>query len=279
MWRYLKAAFLVGVDVPSLGRIPVNAMAAAGLFILGFGHPGFWFLGLAAEAALVTGLAFNKRFQNVVDAEDRQVSDGDSQAKRSALIQTLPNEDKRRLADLDRKCNKVLEVYRNAQADDFLIDTNRGALDNLRWVYLKLLIARYHLLTAGTDDTPQSLVKKIKSLQEELQSSEESAALRQSKTATLDILKRRLANIQRRESSLEEVESDLTRVESQVDLILDNAAMQGKPETISTDLELSSDLVSGGIFGDSESAVADLDRDYSSAGKKSVATRSGMRES
>jgi len=279
VWRYLKAAFLVGVDVPSLGRIPVNAMAAAGLFILGFGHPGFWFLGLAAEAALVTGLAFNKRFQNVVDAEDRQVSDGDSQAKRSALIQTLPNEDKRRLADLDRKCNKVLEVYRNAQADDFLIDTNRGALDNLRWVYLKLLIARYHLLTAGTDDTPQSLVKKIKSLQEELQSSEESAALRQSKTATLDILKRRLANIQRRESSLEEVESDLTRVESQVDLILDNAAMQGKPETISTDLELSSDLVSGGIFGDSESAVADLDRDYSSAGKKSVATRSGMRES
>ena len=57
------------------------------------------------------------------------------------------------------------------------------------------------------------------------------------------------------------MESDLTRVESQVDLILDNAAMQGKPQTISTDLELASDLVSGGMFGDAESAVADLDRD------------------
>jgi hypothetical protein len=85
----------------------------------------------------------------------------------------------------------------------------------------------------------------------------------------LDILKRRFANVQRREQSLEEVESDLTRVESQVDLILDNAAMQGKPQTISTDLELASDLVSGGMFGDAESTVADLDRDY---GKPHTAT-------
>ena len=262
MWRYLKAAFLVGMDVPALGRVPVNVLAAAGFLILGFGHPGFWFLGLAAEAAIVPALAFNKRFQKVVDAEDRQISSDDSEAKRESLIQTLPADYKKRLADLQRKCGKVLEVYRNAQAEDFLIDTNREALENLKWVYLKLLIARYHLLTAGTDDTPDSLIKKINSLQEELGDTSETPALRQSKAATLDILKRRLANIERREQSLEEVESDLTRVESQVDLILDNAAMQGKPQTISTDLELASDLVSGGMFGDAESAVADLDRDF-----------------
>lgn len=262
MWRYLKAAFLVGVDVPALGRVPLNALAAAGFLILGFGHPGFWFLGLAAEAAIVPTLAFNKRFQKVVDAEDRQLSSGDSQSKRYSLVKLLPADYQSRLAVLEVRCDKVLEVYRNAQAEEFVIDTNRDALENLKWVYLKLLIARYHLLTAGTEDTPGSLEKKIASLEGELQNARESPALRQSKAATLDILKRRLANIQRREQSLEEVESDLTRVESQVDLILDNAAMQGKPQTISTDIELASDLVSGGIFGDAESAVADLDRDY-----------------
>jgi hypothetical protein len=262
VWRYLKAAFLAGVEVPALGRIPLNALAAAGFFILGFGHPGFWFLGLAAEAALVPALAFNKRFQNVVDAQDREISDDDSQAKRASLVQLLPADYKKRLADLVRKCDKVIEVYRNAQAEEFLIDTNRGALENLKWVYLKLLIARFHLLTAGTDDTPESLAKKIDSLQKDLQNAQETPALRQSRAATLDILKRRLLNIERREQSLEEVESDLTRVESQVDLILDNAAMQGKPQTISTDIELASDLVSGGMFGDVESTVADLDRDY-----------------
>ncbi len=262
MWRYLKAAFFVGVELPALGRVPVNALAAAGFLILGFGHPGFWFLGLAAEAAIVPALAFNKRFQKVVDAEDKQLSSGDSQSKRVSLVKLLPGDYQARLTTLERRCDKVLEVYRNAQAEEFLIDTNRDALENLKWVYLKLLIARYHLLTAGTDDTPESLEKKIKSLEGDLQDGSETPALRQSRAATLDILKRRLANIQRREQSLEEVESDLTRVESQVDLILDNAAMQGKPQTISTDIELASDLVSGGMFGDAESAVADLDRDY-----------------
>ena len=263
MWRYLKAAFFVGVDLPALGRVPVNALAAAGFFILGFGHPGFWFLGLAAEAAIIPSLAFNKRFQKVVDAEDKQLSSGDSQSKRYSLVKQLPADYQSRLAVLEVRCDKVLEVYRNAQAEEFVIDTNRDALENLKWVYLKLLIARYHLLTAGTEDTPESLEKKIKSLEGELQNASESPALRQSRAATLDILKRRLVNIQRREQSLEEVESDLTRVESQVDLILDNAAMQGKPQTISTDIELASDLVSGGMFGDAESAVADLDRSYS----------------
>ena len=262
MWRYLKAAFFVGVNVPALGRVPVNALLAAGFFILGFGHPGFWFLGLAAEAAIVPSLAFHKRFQNVVDAETRELSSNDSQAKRNSLVETLPTDYRKRLADLDRRCGKVLEVYRDAQAEEFLIDTNRDALENLKWVYLKLLVARYHLLTAGTDDTPDSLAKKIDVLQTEMRDGQESRALRQSQAATIDILKRRLANIQRREQSLEEVESDLTRVESQVDLILDNAAMQGKPQTISSDIELASDLVTGGMFGDSESAVADLDRDY-----------------
>jgi len=263
VWRYLKAAFLVGVDIPALGRLPINALAASAFFILGFGHPGFWLLGLAAEAAVVPALAFNKRFQNLVDAEERQISSGDSQAKRSSLVQLLPAEYKRRLVDLERKCDKVLEVYRNAQAEEYLIDTNRDALENLKWVYLKLLIARYHLLTAGTEDTPEALSKKIEALQSNLNNSQDTPALRQSRAATLDILKRRLANVQRREQSIEEVESDLTRVESQVDLILDNAAMQGKPQTIGTDLELASDLVSGGLFGEAESAVADLDRDYS----------------
>jgi hypothetical protein len=263
VWRYLKAAFLVGADVPALGRVPVNVLASAGFFILGFGHPGFWLLGLAAEATLLPSLAFSKRFQNYVDATERLMTTGDSQVKRTALVQTLPPEDRKRIETLDRRCAKVLDVYRNAQAEEFLVATNREALDNLKWVYTKLLIARFHLLTAGTEDTAESLERKILSLEKDLQDSQESPALRQSKTATLDILKRRLANIERREQSLEEVESDLTRVESQVDLILDNAAMQGKPQTISTDLQLASDLVGGGLFGEAETAVADLDRDYS----------------
>ena len=148
-------------------------------------------------------------------------------------------------------------------------------MGNLKWVYIKLLIARFHLLTAGTDDSGESLQRKIVLLEKDLQDSQETPALRQSKAATLDILKRRLANVERREQSLEEVECDLTRVESQVDLILDNAAMQGKPQTIATDLQLAGDLVGGGLFGEAETAVADLDRDYSQPRHSAKTTVSG----
>src|SRR5499433_3698537 len=151
-----------------MGRLPVNALAAAGFLILGFGHPGFWFLGLAAEAAIIPSLAFNKRFQKVVDAEDKQLSSGDSQSKRYSLVKQLPADYQSRLAVLEVRCDKVLEVYRNAQAEEFVIDTNRDALENLKWVYLKLLIACYHLLTAGTDDTKEALAKKILALQQDL---------------------------------------------------------------------------------------------------------------
>jgi len=274
--RYLKAAFLVGADVPLLGRVPVNALLTAAFGILGFGHPAFWLLGLAAEATILPTLAFNKRFQNYVDAAAQADSDGDADAKRKALIDGLPADYRKRLGDLEKKCEKILDVYRSSQAEGFVIDTNREALSNLKWVYLKLLIARFHLLTAGTEDTPQSLADKIATLQRGLENAGENAALRQSKAATLEILKRRQASLERREQSLQEVESDLTRVESQVDLLLDNAAMQGKPQTISSDLELASDLVSGGIFGDAESAVADLDRDF---GSTRTPGRSTARES
>ena len=265
MLRYLKAAFLVGVDVPALGHLPVNALLTGAFVILGFGHPAFWLLGLAAEGTILPTLAFNKRFQNLVDASARADSDGDTHAKRKALVDNLPADYRKRLADIEKKCEKILDVYRTSQAEEFIIDTNRDALENLKWVYLKLLIARFHLLTTGTEDTPQSLANKIQALQHDLEHSSDNPALRQSKSATLDILRRRQVSLQRREQSIEEVESDLTRVESQVDLLLDNAAMQGKPQTISSDLGLASDLVSGGIFGDAESAVVDLDRDYDQA--------------
>jgi len=69
---------------------------------------------------------------------------------------------------------------------------------------------------------------------------------------------------ERREQTLEEIDSDLARIEAQVDLILENATMSTKPQTISTDIELASDLLGAGVFGADESAISELDRKFSS---------------
>ena len=262
MWRYLKSAFLVSVDVPGLGRVPVNALGAAAFAILGFAQPAFWFVGMAIEAAIVPALAFNPRFQKVVQAESVQSSDADTAQKRRALVNMLEPSAKQRLSSLIDKCNQVLDVYRSQQAENYILDSNSQALSSLQWVYLKLLIARHHLQSPVNNETEQSLDKKIQELDADLKDGEETESLRQSKTATLGILKKRLLNVRRKKQTLEEIESDLTRIDNQVDLILENATMQGKPQTISADIELASDLLGGSVFGEDESAISDLEQTY-----------------
>ena len=270
MWRYLKSAFMVSVDVPALGRVPVNVLLASAFVILGFAQPAFWFLGGAVEATLVTALAFNPRFQKYVEAQHLQIAKDDAGSKRQALVQLLSPEARKRLSLLATKCNNVLDVYRTQQAEDYIIDSNREALDSLQWVYLKLLVAQYHLLSPANNETEKTLDQKIRGIEADLNDPSETESLRQSKAATLAILKKRLVNVRRKEQSLEEIDSDLTRIEAQVDLILENATMQGKPQTISTDIELASDLLGGGVFGEDESAIADLDEKY---GKTKVTTK------
>jgi hypothetical protein len=262
VWRYLKSAFLVSVDVPSLGRVPVNVLGAVAFGILGFAQPAFWLVGLALEAAVVPALAFNPRFQKIVEARALETSQGDADQKRAALVKLLEAAAQERLWALAKKCNQVLDVYRSQQAEDYVVDSNDQALKNLEWVYLKLLVARHHLLTPSSE-TEQSLEKKIEGLENDLHGGEETESLRQSKTATLNILKRRLATMRKKQQTLEEIESDLTRIDNQVDLILENATVQGKPQTISADIELSSDLLGGSLFGDDETAIQELERTYS----------------
>lgn len=272
MWRYLKSAFLVSVDVPGLGRIPVNVLGAAAFGILGFAQPAFWLLGLAVEATVLPSLAFNPRFQKIVEAQSLQLTQGDATQKRLALIKVLEPSARQRLFALIDRCNQILEVYRSQQAEEYVLDSNNQALQSLQWVYLKLLVARHHLQNPVNSDTELSLNKKIDEIHADLCGGEETETLRQSKTATLAILKKRLANILRKSQTLEEIESDLTRIDNQIDLILENATMQGKPQTISADIELASDLLGGAVFGEDESAVSDLEQTY--GGVKTNAPRS-----
>jgi hypothetical protein len=263
VWRYLKSAFFVSVDVPGLGRVPINALGTAAFAIFGFVQPALWFVGLAVEAAVLPSLVFSPRFQKIVQARDLEVSEGSSEEKRAALVKLLEGSAQQRLWAIAKKCNQVLDVYRSQQAEDYIIDSNEHALKNLEWVYLKLLVARHHLQSPTNGETEQTLEKKVQALDQDLRDGgEESESLRQSKLATLNILKKRLATMARRKQTLEEIESDLTRIDNQVDLILENATVQGKPQTIATDIELASDLIGGSIFGDDESAISALDQTY-----------------
>lgn len=249
------------MPVPALGAVPVNFLAVIAFAILGFREPALWLLGTGLETLFLYVLATNARFQKVVEAQHVLVSEEDAERKQQDLIRTLPPELKRRLDRLSGRCAQAARVLRDQQGDDFTFEANQDALKRLEWVYLKLLVARNNLVNTAAADTEDDLSRSVAELEAEVKQSE-SEALRRSKSATLAILKERLANIHRRAESLEEIDSDLMRIEAQVELMIENATIQGKPQTISTDIELATNLASTTLFGESESTVADIDQAY-----------------
>jgi len=274
VWQYLKSAFFARVPVPGLGEVPVNILGVTAFAILGFGEPAFWFLGAGLETLFLYLLATNERFQKVVDSGHLHVSEASAEMKRQELIRGLPPELQRRFMAITARCAKAGDAVRGQETDDFTLEANQDALKRLEWVYLKLLVARNNLLSATSSETEDTLRRNIAVIEGELQSGGDSEALRRSKVATVAILKERLANIGRRSDSIEEIDSDLLRIEAQVELMLENATIKGKPQTIATDIELATNLASTTLFGDSGSAVADLDEVY----RPRAARREAQRE-
>ncbi len=264
MWRYVTAAFWVRVKVPALGDVPVNAMAAIGFGILGLANPGFWLLGVAVEAGVLSALAFNRRFQRVVDGRALLEADANTDVARARqnLIDALPATSKQRMSGLSAKCTRVLTLYQAARADGVTVEGNREALRNLEWVYLKLLVADAHLRTNVSGENEQQLRKRITELEVDLQKQSDSQTLRDSKSSTLDILKKRLALWRRREQSVDEITSDLVRIEAQVDLLVENAALEGRPQATDVEIQLATELAGGTLFGDAEAAVRGVDDAY-----------------
>jgi hypothetical protein len=261
MWRYLKAAFLVGVPVPGLGRLPVNAMAAFAVAALGFVEPSAWLAGLGLEAAVLGSLAFNPRFQNVVDARALPVAAKAEADKRSALIAALPPNLHNRLLALHSTSARVIAICNKLGAEPEALSGTQASLDKLEWIYLKLLIARDHLANDLGAESEATLLQRVSLLQAEVGSNPApGTALQRSQQATLSLLQQRLENLRNREHLLKENESDLSRIEAQIALMRENAAIEGKPAAVDTEIEFASDLRTPGLFGVHSALVRDLDQ-------------------
>jgi hypothetical protein len=263
MLRALKAAFFLRWPVKGLGDVPVNVLALTCAGVLGLANPGFWFAGLGLETVYLATLATNQRFLRWVAAQDKVVEEGSVAEKLRALTNQLAPDDRRAMDQLNDQCRRIESLWRSG--DEFQLETNQQALRDLEWLYLKLLIARAHLRGAEAQGDALKVEGDIKVLERELTNAQLTQALRESKTATLAILKKRAENFLRRQQSLGEIASDLARIQAQVELVLENATLEGKPQAVSTNVDLASQTLDAGFFGASAADVADVDAAYSQA--------------
>jgi len=265
VWRYLKAAFWARPHIPGLGKLPLNVIALSGFAVLGFGHEAFWLIGAALETGYLAMLSTSSRFQQLVDALERQGTQIEESNDRQATMKTLAPARRERLARLEERCGKIIHLHEEAQTPDVILDGNREALTRLSHLYLKLLVAQQNLESIQAAIVEEQLQRQIEAIRKELRGVSLRPSLRESKEATLRILQQRLANLNRREQSLEEIDSDLVRVEAQIDLALENAGMRGgQPEMISTNIKLVSHLLDDTAFGDS---LSPLDQPFSNPGQ------------
>jgi hypothetical protein len=263
LFRHLKAAFLAAPEIPGIGRLPLNAITLAGLAILGFGHPGFWLLGLGAEAAYLYALATSPRFQRLVAAESLQETRSAEEIQRHAMLVKLSPEARQRMTKLEENCQRIIELNAESEVEDFLIGNDSDALGKLRGLYLKLLVAAQNLTEHDQQAVEEQIARQIASVKGDLLDSSLSPALRESKTATLRILAKRLANFERRELALEEIASDLMRIEVQIDLALENTGIRGKSESFNIGL-VSQLLADNALYGDSGASIAEFERTFGS---------------
>lgn len=270
MGRYLKAAFWISARVPGLGRLPVNVLAVLGFGILGFGHEGFWLLGLGLEATWLLAATSNSRFRVLVDAGEEQLAAGTTEDQRQALVTRLAAENRQRLQQLERKCQRALGLQREAGVTEVMQELNADSLEKLTWFFLKLLVARENLQALGDASMRRELQQRVTALERELEG-RVSSALRDSKEATLKILQQRLAHVDRREESIAEIDSDLTRIEAQIDLAVESAGLRGKQATVSTDIHFVSQFLDEGIFGEAGASITALESTYSAPPRRKIA--------
>lgn len=253
MWRYLRNAFLLRWPLGPLGDIPVNAVAVGTALCLGFFHPGFWFLGAALEATYLLTLSLNPRFQRVVDALDR---DQDRRAVVARLVAELPP-DLRAVHDRLRVTVEKISAVRASQRPEERLDLADGeTFDDLLVIAVRLLTGKSQLQRVIGETDEKALLVRISELENDHESD---AAVRQSKLATLELTRKRLATVQTNRDFLRRIDADLERSEAQLTLALAEAASSGgRAPDLTIGLDLASRLLDAGVYGDAAGAVASL---------------------
>jgi hypothetical protein len=238
--RYLWHAFLARPDIPLL-RLPWNMLAVLAAGVAGWWDPAIWAVAGAGEFVYLFTLASNPGFQQWIDARRTIELRGDTDESRHALLSKVGGAARQRYKKLEDKRQKLETLMRENMSDDLMADANRDALQKLTWFFLNLLVAQRNLIVAPSSDE-RELQKQIAATERELASAG-TDSLRSSKEATLRLLRERLDNIRHRETSLAEIEADLARIETQFDFALEEASLRGRPVAISSNVELTSRLL------------------------------------
>jgi hypothetical protein len=233
--KYFLAALMSG---PASGpRLPIFLIAAFVFLALGVVHSPLWLLGTLGVLGVVAALSSQERFRKVVDSRRFDTSTPVADDYES-LASQIKIETRSRLKILERKRERILEQQRGGGTNEYVLDSNRDALQQLLRIFAKLLITRQQLLTEDFAASTEKTHREIEGIQNEINATSTSGVQRDSLNATLQLQRERLRSLDERSLKVQEIESDLKRIEAHFELALSQASTRDKPQGITTDIGL-----------------------------------------
>lgn len=253
-WDYVKAAFNLKVPVKGLGLLPVNKIMLAAFAILGFGLPGFWFLGLAAETAYLMALSGNGRFQKLVQlGQSSQVKQSWIEREQQILAM-LDRDSQVRYQRLVQRCLGLVHQADPTVSATGLEDLKASGLIQLLWIFLKLLLSQRRVRDILGRTSLAELQEEIHQMEGKLAQQTENTPIYRSLKGTLDIQQRRLENLNKANENLKVNEAELDRIEKQVTLLAEETAISSDPAGVSVRLDGIMDSLQGTTKWMSENA-------------------------
>ncbi|HEX3048717.1 MAG TPA: hypothetical protein VHY08_28475 [Bacillota bacterium] len=215
----------------------MNKLILAGFAILGFGHPGFWFLGLAYEVGYLLFMSGSERFQKLVQGVELQETQADAAKRQAEVLAALDKPSQERYRRFTQSCNELLQITKSNPGTIGIEGIRAGDLNQLLGIFLRLLNSRQKISRILSQTTREALEQEIKNLSAKLAKEPEGSPVFRSLKGNLDIQNRRLENRLRAEESLKVAENELDRIESQVTLITEETTVSSDPEVLSVRLD------------------------------------------
>ncbi|MCH9650440.1 MAG: hypothetical protein K0U98_19560 [Deltaproteobacteria bacterium] len=236
---YLKAAFFRRWQVPLLGPLPVNAMGLAAFAVLGIANPGFWFLGAAAEAGYLLYLSGSSRFQKLIQGERLLVGKKEYEKKLARVVSRLSTPAQERYHRLLDQCRAVMGISETLEEEslDSVKSMRTGGLNQLLWIFLRLLTSREVIVQNMSRVNRNNLVAEVEKSEKQLEEAGPESPLSRAFQGTLEIQRKRLENFDHAQESRQVIEAELSRIEQQVVLIREEAAVAGKSAFLSDRLD------------------------------------------
>jgi len=235
---FIKAAYNWKFRIPlSRGifvRIPFNRLMILGFAILGVRNPGFWFLGLAFEAAYLMYVPASPKFQDIVIGQALLKENKLAERKINSILSFLDSKAVARYKKLEEQCEALLKSNNTIFKEK---EIQFWEFKQLLSTFLQLLTSKARIQAAISGLSEEKIRKEIDELVARLSKQPEGSPLHSSLSGSVSISWKRLENYSKARENFSIIDAELDRIEKQISLLREESALINDPSMLTLRLD------------------------------------------